>query len=468
MEICCLRDLIYFVNWKFIITEDIDFDLAVRGVSVDSRTIKKNEIYFAISGGRYDGHNFIKEAINKGAVAVVYSKDNIDSIKSLSRSHLMFKTDDTLVALGEFAKAYKAKFQNVKIIGITGSNGKTTSKEILTSIFSKKGKTLSNKGNFNNRIGLPLSLFNLDSSIEYAIFEIGTSSHGEIKILSDILNPDAGIITNIGFSHLKTFISKRGVFEEKMVLFDNIKKNGLIIVNRDDKFLKTILRVDFCKVITFALNRIADVYAKNIVLAFKKTYFELFYKGFSVKITMPINGSFNVANALAAASCAIGFGFSLDEIKHGIESFIPPKMRMESIITINGVVLINDAYNANPSSTKEAILTVLQTYADKKINLVLGDMLELGEKSADYHFKLGKFISVQNINSVYLFGEMSFNTKEALNGKNVFYSKDSSNLLRKLEQSPVDNNFVFLFKASRGMKLEETYMKFYDILKKRG
>ncbi|MDR0800482.1 MAG: UDP-N-acetylmuramoyl-tripeptide--D-alanyl-D-alanine ligase [Endomicrobium sp.] len=464
MEMFYLRDLIKAIGGKFI-TGDPGFP--IKGISIDSRTVKKDEVYFAVQGNRYDGHDFIKEAVDKGAAAVVYSKDKNDFLKSLPDFTSIVKTDDTLIALGELAKAYRMKFKDVKIAGITGSNGKTTTKEILVSIFNKKGRSLSNKGNFNNRIGLPLSMFNLTSDIEYAVFEMGTSLHGEIKILSDILKPAAGIITNAGFSHLETFISPEGVFEEKKVLFDNVKEDGFIVINNDDELLRTISRSGGRKIITFALDAPADVRAGNITLYSDKTDFELFYKEAAVKITMSAKGRFNVANALAAASCAIGFGFSLDEIKCGVENFMPPKMRMETLVTDTNVVLVNDAYNANPSSVKKAIQAVLQSYAGKKINLVLGDMLELGDKSVYYHFELGKFINSQNVNSVYLLGEMTIHTKEALNNRSVFHSRDADALLNELKQIPADGNSVFLFKASRAMKLEEIYAKFYNILKQR-
>jgi UDP-N-acetylmuramoyl-tripeptide--D-alanyl-D-alanine ligase len=464
MESFYLKELIHAVNGKFIIG---DLNILVKGISIDSRTIKNGEVYFAIQGNRYDGHDFISEAIEKGASSIVCSRNDIDLVKSFPKLPSVIKTDDTLVALEEFAKAYRSKFQNIKTIGITGSNGKTTTKEILTSILSVRGETLSNKGNLNNRIGLPLSIFNLTQSVEYAVFEMGTSLHGEIKILSDIVKPDLGIITNIGFSHLETFLSLEGVFKEKKVLYESVKESGCVIVNNDDKLLKTISNTGNRKIVTFALDANADVYAKNIILYPDQTVFDLFYKEIFVKVSMPAKGRFNVANALAAASCAIGFGFSLEEIKKGIEKFIPPKMRMETLITSGGAVLINDAYNANPSSIREAIETVIQSYPGKEINLVLGDMLELGDKSPDYHFELGKFINGQNVKSVNLYGKMSLNTREALTDKNVFYSKDLHTLLRNLEQLPVDNNSVFLFKASRGMRLEDIYAKFYNILEKK-
>jgi UDP-N-acetylmuramoyl-tripeptide--D-alanyl-D-alanine ligase len=466
VELFYLRDLIQAIDGKFIIG---NLDLPITGISIDSRTIKEGDVYFAIQGNRYDGHNFIKESILKGAAAIVCSKSEVDSIKIPSNFFSIVKTDDTLIALGKLAKTYITRFQNTQIVGITGSNGKTTTKEILVSIFNEKAKTLSNENNFNNRIGLPLAVLNLTSIFKYAVFEMGTSSHGEIKILSNIVRPNAGIITNIGFSHLETFISPNGVFKEKKILFDNVRENGVVIINNDDKFLKKACKIQNShKVTTFACDTEADICAKNIILSFDKIDFELFYNKKSIKIEMPARGKFNVSNALAAAACASNFGFSLDEIKHGIENFRLPKMRMETITTKSGVVLINDAYNANPSSMRETIQAVSQHYIYRKINLVLGDMLELGNKSIDYHFELGKFINTQkNINSIYLIGEMSSYTKEALVNKNVFYTKETNIILKKLNQIPIDHISVFLFKASRGMKLEEIYTRFHNILKQR-
>jgi UDP-N-acetylmuramoyl-tripeptide--D-alanyl-D-alanine ligase len=463
MEAFYLEDLKHAIYEDYVIPK---YTLPIKGISIDSRTIKYGDIYFALYGAHYDGHNFIKEAIDKGAMAVVCSRNIISYLKHFKKLLPMFETDDTLIALGKVAKLYKEKFKNTKIIGITGSNGKTTTKEILLSILSKKYKTLSSNGNFNNRVGVPLSIFNLTSEIEYAIFEMGTSLHGEIEILADILNPDVGIITNIGLSHLETFVSRKHVFEEKKVLFDGIKKNGLIVVNNDDAFLKNAygFRNRKSGIVTFSLSASADVYAKNVTMYLDKINFELWYKTKSVKIELPAKGKFNVSNALAAASCAIGLKFSLSEIKFGIEDFILPKMRMESVVTKIGAVLINDAYNANPSSVKEAIETVLQCYSKKKINLVIGDMLELGDKSIDYHSELGKFINDRNINSVYLLGELSVYIKKSLSISNVFYSKDSDTLLKKLEQTPVDSDSVFLFKASRAIRLEEVYVKFYNFI----
>ncbi|MDR1418455.1 MAG: UDP-N-acetylmuramoyl-tripeptide--D-alanyl-D-alanine ligase [Endomicrobium sp.] len=462
MEPCYLSDLLPCEKESY-------KKILIKGISIDSRTILKDEIYFAIEGKNYDGHDFINEAISKGASAVVYSKDlyinkkSVDAVNNVA----MFKTTDTLIALGETAKGYIKKFKNIKKVAITGSNGKTTTKEMLTSILKTNGKTLSNKGNYNNRIGVPLSVFDLTSDVEYAVFEMGTSIFGEIKMLSDIINPHIGVITNIGFSHIETFNGLEGVLKEKMDLFYGINENDVIIINDDDENLRNLSNKEFKnrKIIKYSLKTVnVDVYACDIEMSQNKINFILYHNNKSISIVIYVNGIFNVLNALAAASCAIALEIPLIDIKTGLENFAPPKMRMETVITSNGSILINDAYNANPSSTKASIDAVLELYPNKQINLILGDMLELGKSSDKFHFELGKFINSKNINSVSLLGEKSLNIGNAISNKNVFYAKNKESLFSFLKTLQ-KNNSVFLFKASRSMELEKIYEKFYVSLK---
>lgn len=464
MELFYLKDLVKAVNGKFLLG---DPKLLVKSISIDSRTARKGQFYFAIKGKTFDGHDFIKEAVEREVGGIIYSREDADFAKPFPHFPSIIKVDDTLQALGNLAKAYRKRFEKTKIVGLTGSNGKTTTKEMLFSILSKKGKTICNKGNFNNRIGLPLSVFELTSDVKYAVFEMGTSLHGEIKTLAEILTPDAGIITNIGFSHLETFGSTEGVFKEKRALFDNISQEGFAVLNNDDEILKRVSSKTYSNVITFALYGGADIFAKNITIWSDKPRFELHAGNRTINIILPVKGRFNIMNSLAAAAVATGLGFSLEEIKDGLESFTPPAMRMETAIARNGVILINDAYNANPSSVKEAIKGICETYMEKEINLVLGDMLELGENSRVYHREIGEFINTQRIKSVYLTGAQSIHTKEAIDKKLVFYAKDRTELVKMLEAAPVSSNSVFLFKGSRSMKLEDAYTKYLNILNQR-
>ncbi|MDR2426199.1 MAG: UDP-N-acetylmuramoyl-tripeptide--D-alanyl-D-alanine ligase [Endomicrobium sp.] len=458
MESFYLKDFIKAVNGKFLLG---DPNLLIKSVSIDSRTIKKGQFYFALKGKNFDGHDFIKECIEREAGGIVYSKDDIDLTKSFPLFPSIIKVNDTLIALGELAKAYVKRCKKAKVIGITGSNGKTTTKEILVSILKRRGKTICNKGNFNNRVGLPLSALNLQMDTEYAVFEMGTSLSGEIKILSDIISPDVAVITNIGYSHLKTFGSPIGVFKEKRALLDSVCADGFIVLNADDEILKNVSQKMYSKVITFGFYGGADVYAHNITLWLDKPKFELYINGVSISVTMPLKGRFNIANALAASAVAGGLGFSAEEIKDGIEAFVPPPMRMETVKTKSGVILINDAYNANPSSVKEALQSVCESYPDSDINLVFGDMLELGEKAEVYHGELGSFIDgLHKIHNIYLLGELSKGMKNSINKKPSYHVENKKELLELLEKNSNTAKTVYLFKGSRSMKLEEVYESF--------
>ncbi|MDR1696250.1 MAG: UDP-N-acetylmuramoyl-tripeptide--D-alanyl-D-alanine ligase [Endomicrobium sp.] len=464
METIYLKDLIRLVKGKFLIG---DPNLRVNSISTDSRTVKKGEVFFAIKGKNYDGHDYIKEAIERGAGAVVYSRENVDFAKPFPHFSSIIKVEDTLLALGELAKSYRAMFKNLKVVGITGSNGKTTTKEMLFSILNTKNKTVANEGNFNNRIGLPLSMLEIGADTKYGVFEMGTSVYGEIKILSEILNPDVGIITNIGFSHLETFGSPQGVFREKRDLLEKIPDDGFIVLNNDDEILKKVPHNSYNKVITFALYGGADVYANNVILWSDKQRFTLHYGSSSTEVVMSVKGKFNILNALAAAAAAFGLGYDIEDVKKGIESFVSPAMRMETFTAHSGVTLVNDAYNANPSSVREAVRGVCEAYIDSEINLVLGDMLELGANADDYHFELGDFINSQNVKSVYLIGDLTAYTKEALNRGNVYHFKAMDTLLKHLEEAAVNPKSVFLFKASRGMNLDEVCRQYFKILDER-
>jgi UDP-N-acetylmuramoyl-tripeptide--D-alanyl-D-alanine ligase len=463
MESFYLKDLIKAVNGKFLIG---DPKVPIKSVSTDSRTLRSGQFFFALKGKNYDGHKFIKEVIEKEAAGIVYSQDGADFANPFPQFPSIVKVGDTLTALGELAKSYRSRFTKTKVVGITGSNGKTTVKEMLKSILSKRDKTISNLGNFNNRIGLPLSVLDLRSDVKYAVFEMGTSEPGEIKTLCGILKPDVGIITNIGLAHLERFKNTEGVFAEKRALWDAVSDEGFVVVNNDDPLLKKIPHKSYSKAISFAFYGGADVFAKNITIWAQEVSFELHSGRSSINMVMPVRGKFNVLNALAAAACAVGFDFSLEEIKEGIETFTPPAMRMETLTAKNGATLINDAYNANPSSVKESIQAVCEAYSGNEINLVLGDMLELGEQSQDYHFEIGEYINDKKINSVYLLGDMSLYVKEALDKKNVFHVYKAEELLERLYAAPVNKKSVFLFKGSRAMKLDETYIKYNNYLKK--
>lgn len=453
MENFYLMDLISAVNGSFILGNP---HLPITGIEIDTRTIKKGQLFFALKGKK-DGHEYIKEAIEKGVSAIVYSKDNVDFNLFYPNLPSLVKVRDTSVALENLAAFYRRKFNNLKVIDVTGSNGKTTTKEMLASILRQRGNTLSNEGNFNNRIGVPLTIFNLTSDIEYAALEIGTSEFGEIKTLANMTKPFGGIITNIGSSHLEFFKTPQNVLKEKSSLIDGLDNNGFIVLNNDNIYLKNYIPHISKKVITFGLYSGADVYAKNIRLWLDKPMFDLYIDSQFETIELPIKGKFNIFNALAAAAAAYGMGFSINEIKKGLKHFSPPKMRMQSYVLKNGATIINDAYNANPSSMKESITSLAQSYPNKEVTLVLGDMLELGDNAAQYHAEIGKFINTQpNIKNVYLFGSLVSNIKNELTKKRARYFMTKIIICEELMKEMNENTLIFI-KGSRRMHLDAVY-----------
>ncbi len=465
MENFYLIDLINAVNGSFIIGNP---HLPIKEIGIDTRTVKQDSLFFAIKGKNLDGHDYIKEAIEKKVSAIVYSRDDIDFKHLYPSLPSLVKVNDTSIALEKLAAAYRRRFNLLKPVAITGSNGKTTTKEMLSSILNQKGKTLSNKGNFNNRVGVPLTVFNLTSDTEYTVFELGTSEFGEIKVLSDITKPYCGIITNIGDSHLEYFKTPENVLKEKSALIDAIDNNGFMVINNDNPYLKSYSSQITKKTVTFGLYTGADVYAKNIKLWLDKPVFDMYIDSKHETVELPIKGKFNILNALGAAAAAYGLGFSFEEIKKGLSECRPPKMRMQSYVLKNGTTIVNDAYNANPSSMKEAVTSLAQSYPDKEVILVLGDMLELGENSAKYHAEIGRYINtLPYVKSVYLFGNFVNALKAELINKEAKYFMSKTILYEDLLKDLNENTLVFI-KASRGMKLDSIYDEIvaFDKLKK--
>jgi UDP-N-acetylmuramoyl-tripeptide--D-alanyl-D-alanine ligase len=450
MENFSLHELVSAVRGEFLSGNP---HAPVRNLSTDGRALRRGDYFVALQGKNFDGHDFLKQAVERGAAGIVVSRQQIDLGNPFPDFPAIVRVNDTLKALGDIARCYREKFR-IPLIGITGSNGKTTTKEMLASILRHKGPTVSTTGNFNNRIGLPLTLFNLTSEHRYAVVEMGTSIPGEIGRLTEIASPSVGIITNIGLAHLENFKSQEGVLEEKSTLFRSLPDDGYAVVNNDDPYLRKLLPSLEKASVTYGVEREAQVQAKNIRLWPEFPSFDLCIGAECVRVTLPLYGRFNVYNALAAAAAAWKLGIDSETIKQGLEHFSVPRMRMEVKKLISGVTIINDAYNANPTSVKESVQGMVTAFPDREKIVVLGDMLELGVQAEAEHFRLGEFLVSQPLSKVFLYGPLMEKAFLAMNNPSVAYFKKKDELEAALRK-PLPPGAVVLFKASRGMALEE-------------
>lgn len=393
-------------------------------IMIDSRKVKPGDIFIAIKGERFDGHHYISQAIENGATAVVMSNDKFKMSNDGNVSHILVK--DTLKALQDIAAYHRSKF-DIPVIGVTGSSGKTTTKDMIASILSQEFKTLKNEENLNNEIGVPLTLLKLKKSHRVAVIEMGMQGLGEIDILAKIAKPTIAVITNIGDAHMKYLKTKKNVARAKSEIFNYLSKSNYAIINQDDEHFEHLAKnakVRGAKIITFGILEKANITPKELD-----------------GIEIPIPGQHNIYNALAAVAVARILKISKKSIKCGLEIFTPSSKRME-VINKNGIKVINDTYNANPQAMK-ASLEVLSDIPGRKI-AVLGDMLELGPKSKTYHKNIFNYTKKLGIDFVLLFGkewpEKSFTDKKIL--------------MKKLK-TIVRPSDIILVKGSRGMKMEE-------------
>lgn len=426
---------------------------AINGVSIDSRKINKGDLFFAIKGENFDGHDFIEEVISKGASAVVIEKSYLEKFKE--KDFPIIVVENTIKALGELANIYRKKF-DVKIIGLTGSNGKTTTKEMIAKVLASKYNTLKTEGNLNNNIGVPLNLFRLEKKHQVAVIEMGINHFGEMKELCGIAEPNFGLITNIGNAHLEFLESREKVAEEKGELFRYLKKkNGFAFVNADEKLIKTQAK-NLKRKLTFGFNSRADVHGKIQSLSkLAQPTLKVTYKNKREIINLPTFGIHTAQNALCAVAVGLKFGISLKKIKQELESFQSYDKRMQ-VIELDFFTIINDSYNANPDSMKMAIqtLSMMNGYTEKIA--VLGDMLELGENSEKYHREIAHYLKDNGINKAFFFGELtsaSYDEAKKLE-LDTNHFDDKKKLAETILHS-VPKGSLILLKGSRKMKMEE-------------
>lgn len=431
---------------------EFNIDVEITSVAIDTRKIEKGCLFICIKGERFDAHQFIDEAFEKGASAVMISED----IK-LDKPYI--KVDDTAKQLLNLAGYYRSRF-NIPIIALTGSVGKTTTKEFTHLVVNSKYKAIKTLGNLNNEIGLPQMLFMIDSSTEAAVIEMGMNHFGEIHRLSTATQPTMGIITNIGISHIENLGSREGILKAKLEILDGLKKGSPLLLNGDNDLLSTVKNDEY-KIYFYAIDGDADFKAADIKENLNSTSFTVRYFGKEQKIIIPAIGKHNVYNALAAFAVGILLEIDAETAADALKNYEPSGMR-QKVVEINGITSIEDCYNASPDSMKAGITTLANIKACKKI-AVLSDMLELGDYSGQAHYDVGKMAADNKIDYLLCVGS---DAKYIVDGAkdngflNAYLFDSKQSLTDKLFEIAEKGDAV-LFKASRGMKLEEVISKIY-------
>lgn len=423
----------------------------INGVCIDTRKIAKGNLFIPFKGEKVDGHQYVEQAIEQGAHASLWQEDVPNPPLHLP----ILVVKDVLASLQELAKCYRNEL-DLKVVGITGSNGKTTTKDILANLLSLQYKVQKTEGNYNNHIGLPLTILGLDEDTKAAVLEMGMSSRGEIEFLTKLARPNAVIITNIGESHLLDLGSREGIAEAKLEIIAGLQDKGLVVYHGDEPLLRGRLEKFTGNVKTFGKGEQNDLYPAEIIQSDKGSTFKI--KEVSEPFYLPVLGTHNVLNALAAMLTANYLGIPFEKMNTGFASLKLTNMRMEQVVGGNGEKIINDAYNASPTSMKAAVELISNLPGYQKKILVLGDMLELGPKEDEFHYTIGKTLDREKIDFVFTYGRLgemiAEGAKTVLREDQVFSFNDKKILIDELKKN-TDEQTVILVKASRGMRLEE-------------
>jgi len=425
--------------------ELIGEDVAFSHVGTDTRALQQGDLFVALQGENFDGHDCLLKAQQAGAVAAMVSRFEPSALPLL-------KVKDTRSGLGQLASIWRHQF-NLPVAGVTGSNGKTTVKEMLASIMGRKGQVLATQGNLNNDIGVPLTLLRMQDDHRFAVIEMGANHAGEIKYLCSLAKPHVVVITNAAAAHLEGFGSIEGVAKAKGEIFSSLDKDGIAVINVDDPFAS--LWQDLArgkKIISFGLSQDADVSADWVQSA-AFIQMEIQTLSGSCQVHMQVVGRHNVMNALAATAVAQAMGASLEMVRDGLEAFKPVAGRLQLQSGLHGMQILNDTYNANPASFKSAV-DVLVEMPGKKW-LVLGDMGELGDGAEQIHFDCGKLAKDSGVEYLYAIGELSQHAVKAFGDKAAWFA-NKGDLARQLKQDWNDSsNGTLLIKGSRLMHMEE-------------
>jgi len=446
-------------------TDSVPEALAIKGVSTDTRTLESGNLFVPLVGERFDGHEHAAEAVKRGASAALWQEGHpVSPPEGLP----IIWVKDTLMALQELARAYRSQLK-VRIVGITGSNGKTTTKDLTASILATTYRVHKTKGNLNNHIGLPLTLLQLDEQTEMAVIEMGMSGRGEIEFLSKLAKPEAAIITNIGEAHLMQLGSREEIARAKTEILSGLPEGGLFVYNGDEPLIEQVLpemeQPAAMLRYRFGASHDNDIYPIVIMTEKKGTFFKTNLPG-SVHYRIPLLGHHNVINALAAVAVSKYMGVQDTDVAEGLRKAEMTGMRIEMVETASGAVVLNDAYNSSPTAVRAALELLKDMSGYERRIAVLGDMLELGEEEVRLHKEIGALLTPGTVEKVYTYGTLAKHIaseaeKAGLPGDRVEWFADKQKLIDAMV-SEIRNGDVVLVKASRGMRLEEVVQALKD------
>ena len=437
--------------------------LGASGVGIDSRKVMEGQLFVAIKGENFDGHDYVDEAILKGSAGVIVEKVPQDTAGKSCAA--VIEVESTLGALADMAKSWRDSLAGLKVAAVTGSNGKTTTKDMTHNILSVSRNPLSTSGNLNNHIGLPMTLLKLDRTHDSCVLEMGMNSFGEIRALAAIASPSVGTITNIGNAHLEKMKDLEGVARAKGELVENFGKEDTFCVNADDPRVLRIADGVNCRKITYGVSATdAFIGAEEIRHdGLESMEFSMRIGDRTAKARIRGIGVHNVSNALSAAAMAHSLGCGMNEILAGLEKYVPTPMRLEVVRAPAGFRVINDTYNANPDSVRAALCELVRhrTPGTKAV-AVLGDMLELGEGSEREHEKIGEHISKLGLDAVVAVGKFAGALLSGARGCPERHAAESPEKAADILSGICGENDLALVKGSRGMKMEGVIHKLYE------
>lgn len=421
-------------------------------IDTDSRAIHENSLFIPLVGEKFDGHVYLEQALLGGAAGCLIHQP----VNKLQPGKFYIRVEDTMAALGDLARWYRSQF-DIKVVGVTGSVGKTTTKDMVASVLSQRYKVLKTEGNFNNNIGVPKTIFNLNRSHEIAVIEMGMNHMGEIDYLTHIAKPDVAIITNVGDAHIENLGSRENTLRAKAEIFNGVNPGGMAVLNGDDPLIAQLDGVLIHPIVWYGSSEHCPWRCTCIEEGERDTMHMAAETPLgSLEATIHCLGRYLYYPALSAAAVGAHFGLTLEEIVRGIEAFAPTRMRMDVVRCKGGITVLNDTYNANPQSMRAAV-DVLANYSSAVRVAVLGDMLELGELAPMLHESVGKFVGKSGIDCLITVGELGAVIAGGARsvGMSEVYDRPNKEEAKVVLSQVLQPGTAVLCKASRGMKFEE-------------